>query len=155
MPNITTTGGGNKPMVTTTDGGQTASPYAGMNIGDFLGKALAARQSMAAPQRAPQRMPIQPMERIRPMQAPQLGQASVPDSLERIQSKPINTRMRRVQKQMSIPSLGLSGKGLTWDEHEEKQLADGSWSLDAMYGTLAGNEEAARKRMDFLQNGPR
>ena len=33
---------------------------------------------------------------------------------------------------------------------QEYQLPDGSWSGDAQYGTLAGNEQAARQHMDAL-----
>ena len=48
----------------------------------------------------------------------------------------------------------MEGKGLTYDEVPETQLEDGSWSLDAVHGTLAGNEAAARQKMEILYRDP-
>jgi len=46
----------------------------------------------------------------------------------------------------------LDQHGITYDDVQENQLPDGSWSLDAVYGTLGGNEQAARQRMASLDD---
>lgn len=153
MPNITTTGGGNKPMITTTEGGPTASPYSGMDIGDFLGKVLKAKESKS--QAPAPRAPMQPMERMRPAEpvyTPQLGQASVPDSLAKIQARPVSTRMRRVRKRTSIPAF-MDMAGTTYDDVQEHMLADGTWSGDAIYGRLEDVAKAGEIQQNFNNRG--
>jgi len=56
------------------------------------------------------------------------------------------TRMRRVRTRTAIPAM-QDAQGLTFDDVQEHMLPDGSWSGDALYGTLSGNEAAARQRM--------
>lgn len=57
------------------------------------------------------------------------------------------TRMRRVRTRSAIPIYGMDEAGVTYNDVQEHMLPDGSWSGDALYGTLSGNEAAARQRM--------
>jgi len=69
--------------------------------------------------------------------------------------KPKITRMRMLDSNQDMlemrGSAGLPGIKRPRSQVQEEQLPDGSWSLDAVYGTLEGNEAAARQRMAYLQ----
>ena len=140
MNEIDTSRDASGALKTSTMGVGGASPYAGMDLGRFLTGISGLkdrRQQESAPQRSYS-------ELERPAYTPQLGaQQSSPNYAE-TRKRPV-TRMRRVQRRSAIPVFGMEGNGLTYDDVPETQLADGSWSLDAVHGTLAGNEAAAMR----------
>lgn len=127
-----------------------AGPAAGGGINDLLLALIRRKQQAGVP--AQQMAAAQPAYREpeRPAYRPQMGQAPIQSPAP---TRAPATRMRRVQIRTPLPSI-MEAKGLTYDEVPETQLADGSWSLDAVHGTLAGNEAAARQKMDILYRDP-
>lgn len=149
MDSIDTTRSPSGAMSTTTRAREGTSPYSGMDLGSFLIGASRIKdkrkqideESAPAPRYAES---AAPRYAEAPAYVPQLGaQQSSPNYAE-TRKRPV-TRMRRVQRRSAIPVFGMEGNGLTYDDVPETQLADGSWSLDAVHGTLAGNEAAAMK----------
>lgn len=145
MKDIDTTRSSSGALSTATMGVGGASPYGGLDLGGFLSK-IYEMKNQNKPQQQPQYSEYASSAAMpsMPTYTPQLGaQQSSPNYAE-TQKRPV-TRMRRVQRRSAIPVFGMEGNGLTYDEVPETQLPDGSWSLDAVHGTLAGNEAAAMK----------
>lgn len=133
--------------LTTTTMGPTALPTVAQNNPNNSASmvAIADYMKQKSAQQAP-RAQMMPAVSQQPEYSPQSwGSAPSTNRIE-AQKSPV-TRMRRVQRRSSIPIYGMEGNGLTYDEVPETMLPDGSWSLDAVHGTLAGNEAAA-------MNGP-
>ena len=126
------------------------APAEGSQYGDLFASLIRQKMAQRAVPAPSMRMPSAAFdpEPQRPDYVPTMG--SAPMRAPTAMPAPV-TRMRRVRTRTSLPSM-IDAKGLTYDEVPETQLADGSWSLDAVYGTLAGNEAAARQRMDALDS---
>jgi hypothetical protein len=145
-------------MITSRDaGGALTTTVPGVDIPqsqaqglDAFFRSLAARRLAAAGQPQALRpgyetggsMEPAPQFTYRPSMGASPAQANTGQAAERAPA----TRMRRVQIRTAIPSP-MEGEGLTYNTVPEYQLPDGSWSRDAEFGTLAGNEAAARQRM--------
>ena len=132
---------------TSTPGYEGASPVgAGGDFGSAIADILKQRRQVPRPQpRTPQ---VAVAQQAAPGYVPTMGQAPIQHAAKAQQPA---TRMRRVRSRTSIPSM-LDQHGITYDDVQENQLPDGSWSLDAVYGTLGGNEQAARQRMASLDD---
>ncbi len=138
---LTTTRDAGGAIKTTTPG----APSAG--YGALFDALIRQKMAQQAYQRAQAQAPVPMAQRgyqepSRPTYQPTLGQAPISPAPQKAPA----TRMRRVQIRTAIPSI-MEGEGLTYNTVPETQLADGSWSLDAVHGTLDGNEAAARQRM--------
>lgn len=133
-----TTRAENGNLTTSTPG---HSGSAGDDFSQIIGQILQKRQPQQQGfQRQTARAPQQQQTYQSPMYAPQMGaQQSAP-----VQPKqaPV-TRTRRVRKRTVLPAI-FDQAGNTYDDMTETQLPDGSWSLDAVHGTLANQEEMAR-----------
>lgn len=151
MIDIATTRNSAGDMKTTTSG----PALAGGGLNELFATLIRQKMAQQAVPAPSMRMPSaafapepQRPEPQRPDYVPTMG--SAPMRAPTAMPAPV-TRMRRVRTRTSLPSM-IDAKGLTYDEVPETQLADGSWSLDAVHGTLAGNEAAARQRMDALDS---
>lgn len=145
-----TTRAENGALTTSTPGYEGPAPQ-GEGFGDVISKILANRQA-ARPAVAAQPSQMQPAARAAVPQYAEAPQMYSPEfgaePVKRNKQQPA-TRMRRVRSRTPIPSM-LDQQGITFDDVPEYQLPDGTWSLDAVHGTLGGNEAAARQHMAVL-----
>lgn len=148
---IKTTLGADGAMATHTPGAAGyGNPYGDL-FASLIRQKMANQSAKAAPamSQAPEVAYRQPERQAPP--PPTMGQAPIMAPPPR---RAPATRMRRVQIRSPLSLTPMEGKGLTYDEVPETQLEDGSWSLDAVHGTLGGNEAAARQKMEILYRDP-
>lgn len=113
---------------------------------NLLARLIAARQAQQRPAAMPAAYAQAPMRRGADMD--EAFTQFMPDPTPKA-PKAAPTRMRRVRTRSAIPIYGMDEAGVTYNDVQEEQTPDG-WSGDALYGTLAGNEAAARQRMASL-----
>jgi len=122
---------------------------------NLLARLIAARQAQQRPAAMPAAYAQAPMRRGADMD--EAFTQFMPDPTPK--RKEPETRMRRVRNRTVLPVYGMDPAGFTYDDVQETKTSDG-WSGDALYGTLGGNEAAARQRMatidrrESLGNGP-
>lgn len=131
---------------TSTPGYSGQSPVgAGGDFGAVIGDILRQRRARRAPQQSFGAAPMAAAPRHAnpaPSYSPSMGNAPMQQA-----QKARVTRMRKLQgtQDPNAVSAWAGSKALNPGTMvEEYQLPDGSWSLDAVYGTLEGNEAAAR-----------
>lgn len=163
-PDIGTTRDNSGAMSTRTmGGGSGAAPSVGGNpLYDYLAKALDRKDKLAqsdyaqemakrdmrglgmgesVAKSAPSSMPVTVSGYGRDLS----GALSAPSVAGGNRKPEPVTRMRRTRTRSPIPIYGMDANGVTYNDVQETQLPDGTWSGDALYGTLAGNEAAAAK----------
>ena len=114
---------------------------------NLLARLIAARQAQRQPSQA-----VRSYEQGLPQSRGDMDEAFtqfMPDPTpKRAEGAP--TRMRRVRTRSAVPIFGMDEAGVTYNDVQEHMLPGGGWSGDALYGSLEGNEAAARQRMAVI-----
>ena len=112
---------------------------------NLLARLVAARQAQQRPAPATY------------VQAPMRGRDDMDEAFTQFMPDPTPkraegapTRMRRVRTRSAVPIFGMDEAGVTYNDVQEHMLPGGGWSGDALYGSLEGNEAAARQRMAVI-----